>query len=225
MEKTRKFQIIYAGQPKPFKTNQLTTYETGVSPAATLSHWGQASSRKQSKCGMHSLSNILKLQATFLYSIYHQRAGKTNLCHMRGGQFHAGNTFNQPILDALTIGAGHIDSQTLWQSDALTILPCACTCVPLYMRSTISCILSFSMDDSKLASNPFAALFPSVDKAREFSSTTFTDKQPESGNHPTSGRSGKVEINGFMYTSMKISTIIHVYYTLLYKSILLITGM
>ena len=25
------------------------------------------------------------LQATFLYSIYHQRAGKTNLFHMRGG--------------------------------------------------------------------------------------------------------------------------------------------
>ena len=31
------------------------------------------------------------LQATFLYSIYHQRAGKTNLSHMRGGRFHAGN--------------------------------------------------------------------------------------------------------------------------------------
>ena len=28
----------------------------------------------------------------FLYSIYHQRAGKTNLFHMRGGRFHAGNT-------------------------------------------------------------------------------------------------------------------------------------
>ena len=41
---------------------------------------------------MHGLSNILKLQATFLYSIYHQRAGKTNLFHMRGGRFHDGNT-------------------------------------------------------------------------------------------------------------------------------------
>ena len=39
-------------------------YETGVSPTATLSHWAQASSR----------------------------AGKTNLFHMRGGRFHAGNT-------------------------------------------------------------------------------------------------------------------------------------
>ena len=28
----------------------------------------------------------------FLYSIYHQRAGKTNLFHMRWGRFHAFNT-------------------------------------------------------------------------------------------------------------------------------------
>ena len=39
---------------------------------------------KQSRCGRYGLSNILKLQATFLYSIYHQRAGETNLFHMRG---------------------------------------------------------------------------------------------------------------------------------------------
>ena len=55
-------------------------------------YWGQASSRKQSRYGSHGLSNILKLQATFLHSIYHQRAGKTNLFHMRGGRFHAFNT-------------------------------------------------------------------------------------------------------------------------------------
>ena len=30
----------------------------------------QASSRKQSEHGRHGLSNILNLQATFLYSIY-----------------------------------------------------------------------------------------------------------------------------------------------------------
>ena len=51
----------------------------------------------QSECGRHGLSNILKLQATFLYSINHQRAGKTNLFYIRGGRFHAGNmlcTFN-----------------------------------------------------------------------------------------------------------------------------------
>ena len=44
--------------------------------------------RVQSRCGRHSLSNILKLvQAMFLYSIYHQRAGKTILFHMRGVDF------------------------------------------------------------------------------------------------------------------------------------------
>ena len=53
---------------KPFKTNQLITYETGDSPAATLSYWGQVSSCKQSECWMHSPSNILELIATFLYS-------------------------------------------------------------------------------------------------------------------------------------------------------------
>ena len=74
------------------QTFQNKPFKTGISPVATLSHWSQASSRKQSECGRHSLSNILKLQATFLYSIYHQRAGKTNLFHMRGGRFHAGNT-------------------------------------------------------------------------------------------------------------------------------------
>ena len=40
-----------------FQTNQLTTYETGDLPAVTLSHWGQASLRKQSECGRHGLSN------------------------------------------------------------------------------------------------------------------------------------------------------------------------
>ena len=71
--------------------------EVETSACQVQPYWGQASSRKQSRCGRHGLSNILKLQATFLYSIYHQRAGKTNLFHMRGGRFHAGNmlcTFN-----------------------------------------------------------------------------------------------------------------------------------
>ena len=90
---------------------QLTIMKLGIpwpphSPTAELSlplevvtissawrvqpYWGQASSRKQYRCD--GLSNILKLQATFLYSIYHPRAGKTNLFHMRGGRFHAANT-------------------------------------------------------------------------------------------------------------------------------------
>ena len=54
---------------------------------------GHVSSRKQPWCRRHGLSNILKLQAKFLYSIYHQRADKTNLFHMRGGRFHAFNTW------------------------------------------------------------------------------------------------------------------------------------
>ena len=56
-------------------------------------YWGQVSSGKRSRCERHGLSNILKLQATFMYSIYHQRAGKTNLFHMRGGWFLAFNTW------------------------------------------------------------------------------------------------------------------------------------
>ena len=93
MEKSRNFQIIYAGRTKLTFQNKPTDHVRGITKlAATLSHWGQASSRKQSRCGRHGLSNILKLQAMSLYSSYHQRAGKTNLFHMRGGPFHAGNT-------------------------------------------------------------------------------------------------------------------------------------
>ena len=33
---------------------------------------------------------------TFLHSIYHHRAGKTNLFHMRGGRSHAGPT-SKPV--------------------------------------------------------------------------------------------------------------------------------
>ena len=36
------------------------------------------------RCWKYDLSNILKLQAAFLYSIYHQHAGKTCLFHLRG---------------------------------------------------------------------------------------------------------------------------------------------
>ena len=103
-EKIRKFQISYMG-----RTMKLRIPQPPHSPIAELSlllevvmissawrvqpyTWGQGSSRKQSRCGRHGLSNILKLHSTFLYSIYHQRAGKTNLFHTRGGLFHAGNT-------------------------------------------------------------------------------------------------------------------------------------
>ena len=88
-----KFQIVYAAPTNLCKQTNWPckiSYGTGVSPTATLSHWGQASSRKQSECGRHALSNILKLQATFLYSMYHQWAGKTNLFHMRQVEFTLG---------------------------------------------------------------------------------------------------------------------------------------
>ena len=55
------------------QTFQNNPFETGGSPAATLSYWGKASSCKQSECGRHGLSNILKLQAMYSYSIYHEQ--------------------------------------------------------------------------------------------------------------------------------------------------------
>ena len=114
----KKFPNNLCGPHKPFKTNQLTTYETGDSPAATLSHWGQAGSRKQSECERHSLSNILKLQATFLYSMYHQRTGKTNLFHMRGGQFHAGNTLCTFNLTSICKSIGSVFRWSIaWRQD------------------------------------------------------------------------------------------------------------
>ena len=44
------------------------------------------------RCRRHDLSNILKLQAAFLYSIYHQRVCKTSLFHMSGVDFMHCNT-------------------------------------------------------------------------------------------------------------------------------------
>ena len=124
MEKSRNFQIAYVGCTNLCK-HCTTDHARGIMklprdfPATTLSHCRAVTSawsgndqlclesaaptgvkqarRKQSRCGRHSLSNILKLQAMFLYSIHHQRAGKTNLFHMKGSRFHAFNnwcTFN-----------------------------------------------------------------------------------------------------------------------------------
>ena len=59
-------------------------------PTDHLRNWGFPSGHTI-PLGSYQAS-ILNLQATFLYSIYHQRAGKTNLFHMRGGRFQAGNT-------------------------------------------------------------------------------------------------------------------------------------
>ena len=115
MEKSRNFQIVYAGhtnfQIKP--TDHFT--KLGIPHAtATLSHhWGQASSRKQSECGRHSLSNIFNLQATLL-QVFNlsptSHAGKTNLFHMRGGRFHAGNMLCIPLPFKLLTRQSFVDN-------------------------------------------------------------------------------------------------------------------
>ena len=46
----------------------------------------------------HDLSDMLKLQQLFLYSIYHQRAGKTSLFHMRGVDFTYFKTCCIPLM-------------------------------------------------------------------------------------------------------------------------------
>ena len=75
MEKTRKFQIVYEG------LKNLCQHSTTDLARGTM----------RNECKRSALSkarsikiNIPKLQAAFLYSIYHQRAGKTNLVHIRG---------------------------------------------------------------------------------------------------------------------------------------------
>ena len=114
-EKTRKFEIVYVGCTNLCKhctsdhaidIMKLEIPRPPHSPTEKLSlplevvrissawrvqpYWGQTSSCKQSRCGRHGLSNILKLQAMFLYLIYHQRAGKTNFFHMRWVDFTLG---------------------------------------------------------------------------------------------------------------------------------------
>ena len=80
-----KFPNSLCGPHKPF--------ETGVSPTAKLSHWGQATSRKQPECGRHGLSNILKLyeQRSCIQSITNDQVKL--ISYERGCRFHAGNTW------------------------------------------------------------------------------------------------------------------------------------
>ena len=119
MENSRNFQIVYVGHTNLCKHcttdhargfMKLGISQSPHSPFAELSlplevvmissAWrvqpllGSRSSCKQSRCGRHGLSNILKLQATFLYSIYHHRAGKTNLFHSPS---QALCQFNRPL--------------------------------------------------------------------------------------------------------------------------------
>ena len=74
MEKTRKFQIVYAGP-----TNLCQHFTTDLARGIMTNE------HKQSLLFANDLLNILKLQAALLYSIYHQRiACKTSLFHRRG---------------------------------------------------------------------------------------------------------------------------------------------
>ena len=71
-----------------------------------------------------TFGNILKVQATFLYSIYHQRAGKTNLFHMRGGRLHAGNTLGTfkaaPCLKSPELEPSHINQPNIKCASEIT---------------------------------------------------------------------------------------------------------
>ena len=89
MEKQRNFQRIYAGRTNLSKQTDRPLMKLGF---LQLPHYPIGVKRvhvNSPNVEGTALSNILKLQATFLYSIYHQQAGKTNLFHSR---FHAGNT-------------------------------------------------------------------------------------------------------------------------------------
>ena len=48
-------------------------------------------------CRRYDLSNIQKIQVAFLYSMYHQGAGKTSVFHMRGVDFTHFNTCCIPL--------------------------------------------------------------------------------------------------------------------------------
>ena len=72
----------------PAPNTQTTTRGQQTSLALHMLHVGtqhQTPRPRQSRCGRHGLSNILKLQATFLYSIYHQRAAGADLAHFQLG--------------------------------------------------------------------------------------------------------------------------------------------
>ena len=81
MEIKRKFQIVYAG-PTNLCQHSTTDLARGImTNERTHSALSKARSFKHSKT-----TNI------FLYSIYQQRAGQTNLFHIRGVDFTHFNT-------------------------------------------------------------------------------------------------------------------------------------
>ena len=78
MEKTPKFQIVYVGRTS---LCQHSTTDLARGIMSKLTDVNNLCWRR------YDLSNILKLQAALLYSIYQQRAGKISLFHMRGADF------------------------------------------------------------------------------------------------------------------------------------------
>ena len=117
----------------PIVLSQLTTYETGVSPAATLSHWGQASSRKQSECGMQSFkhpkttSNVLVLNlsptsrgnAPFAWNLSRALTSKRNqtsqvirhLSKRHGIYFGVGELLSRPWI---SISVENSNEHSIW---------------------------------------------------------------------------------------------------------------
>ena len=79
MEKTPKIQIVYEG------TTHLCQHST-----TDLVRGIMTKERKQSVLWKARSFKHSKTTSSFSYSIYHQRAGKTCLFHMRGGgRYHA----------------------------------------------------------------------------------------------------------------------------------------
>ena len=72
----------------PATNTQTTTRGQQTNLVLHMLHVGtqhQTPRPRQSRCGRHGFSNILKLQATFLYSIYHQRAAGADLARCQRG--------------------------------------------------------------------------------------------------------------------------------------------
>ena len=86
MEKTRKFQILYAG------LTNLSQHSTTDLPRGILTNEHKQSALSKVTSFKHSKT----IQAALLYSIYH-RAGKTSLFNMRGVDFTHCNTCCIPL--------------------------------------------------------------------------------------------------------------------------------
>ena len=78
MEKTRKFQRVYAG-PTNLCQHSTTDLARGIM-------------MNDLRCAVEGMQSFKQAQAAFWYSIYHPRAGKSSLFHMRGVDFTHFNT-------------------------------------------------------------------------------------------------------------------------------------